>query len=276
MPHFVHHRKRCWGLRSGPAVHWFDFVLSVGFHAGSCCFVVGCWLFCKSLGSSSVVGNKAGIETGDTLFVVGASVYLVITAIELVEAHVSKASITEMMQRYLFFLGSVIFELGTIAHSKRMVEAMLRTGDFNWEGTVSGTLLFITGSLVFTIGSFINALELDAPHSATFSRWEVSVCSLYEAGGLVFIMGSVSYLGPDVQECGMWQVELGNVCYFVGSILYLTGDIVSLAILYLLRLVAKAHKQEDGAYELDIEEMPCICEQDSDDSEDSMTQMTQR
>lgn len=239
MPQHVLHRPREFGRWFHSArdlhVHWFEYSVSLGYAVGSSVFFIGSYLFCESLGAWELIGKEAAKHIGETLFWVGCTVFLGLTCLDVLEAMLAKAPTGEICERQLFFWGSLVFEVGTILHTEEVVQALDPPGPdepFDKACPVWGTALFIIGSFVFSFASFVNALDRNVKvHSRRFTKLSVAACCAYEAGGLLFITGSVAYLGPDVMDCGPFLIELGNICYLAGAAAYLLGDTLSFLIL---------------------------------------------
>lgn len=208
--------------------------MSGGYHIGSVSFVVGSWFFCKTLGSRNTFDDELCVQIGEMLFTMGCTIFLILTFIDMCEAHCGGAAGGEILEKHLFFWGSVVFEVGVVLHTPRMSQSLFNPLQLEIPsklGIVGGTILFVFGSIIFSMSSFINALDLQSGNDIALSRWAICTCTSYMVGGMLFIMGSMAYLGPDVSVCAPWLLEVGNICYLLGSALYLTGDILGLKIL---------------------------------------------
>mmetsp|Transcript_43990 Transcript_43990/g.113699 ORF Transcript_43990/g.113699 Transcript_43990/m.113699 type:complete len:285 (-) Transcript_43990:3-857(-) len=88
-----------------------------------------------------------------------------------------------------------------------------------------GTILFIVGSMLYVFAAFTNALN-QRKFDELSSKMLTAVTSLYMTGSLLFTMGSVALL-PHL-GCGDQMVSLGVWCFIIGSFLFLFGGIASL------------------------------------------------
>jgi len=195
---------------------------------------------------------------GCNIFVVGSVQYVIISLLTLAEEVNEKGWWTfEATENCLWLLGSVIFLWGTIMYfperqkceqvvndhavkGHNIPDDLLSDHDFrvNVEKCSSlsqhmnknpkefwGTVFFITGSMIFAIAIFINALN-----QRTFRRWEHKMFGFiafnYMLGSLLFCMGSIAFL-PHV-GCGPEMVELGAWMFIVGSLFYVVGSVASL------------------------------------------------
>lgn len=174
---------------------------------------------------------------GCALYVVGAVIYMILSTFTLVEAIREEGSYytLEAYENSLYFLGSLIFLIGTIlywpseAHYKSVeyMKELSLGAYFNWfSPEFEGTLLFIIGSVIFAFAAFVNGLN-QRPHDSLSSRMLVATTSLYMGGSLLFVMGSVAFL-PEL-GCNEQMVTIGAWCYIVGSLFYIIGGGVSFA-----------------------------------------------
>merc|ERR1712048_823059 len=102
-----------------------------------------------------------------------------------------------------------------------------------------GTWMFIAGSAMFTLAAFLNALRLVTSH-LTFTTWAVATCSIYELGGICFVMGSVCFM-PN-QGCGEGMELMGAWLFIIGSAAYVVGGIIQI-----MMTVALLHLKRDEA-----------------------------
>lgn len=172
--------------------------------------------------------------TGCALYVVGALIYMLLSSFTLFEA-LREVQFLEAFENFLYFVGSLIFLIGTILYwpseaRYRYVEWMK---DFSvgaqlelFSPEFEGTLLFILGSVVFTFAAFVNGLNQRVGDSVS-SRMLAATTSLYMAGSLLFVMGSVAFL-PEL-GCNNQMTTIGAWCFILGSLFYVIGGSVSLA-----------------------------------------------
>jgi len=172
---------------------------------------------------------------GCALFVLGALIYVGLCSFTLLEAVREFGWNTmECYENALYLLGSWVFLIGTVlywpekAHhdSAEYLKSMAFGVYFNlFSPEFEGTILFIIGSLFFAMAAFINGLNLRA-----FDSWGQKMLtastSLYMAGSLLFVMGSVAFL-PDL-GCNEQMLTIGAICYIVGSVMFTAGGVISL------------------------------------------------
>lgn len=172
---------------------------------------------------------------GCMLFVVGSVLYTGISLFTLAEAIREKGSHTfEACENGLYVTGSLAFLIGTILYwpnSKYYInlnwaKAFSLGAYFNWfSPEFEGSLLFIVGSLLFAAAAFINGLSQRC-FQTTESRMLTATTSLYMAGSLFFVMGSVAFL-PEL-GCNDQMIALGAWCFLIGSALFIVGGFISL------------------------------------------------
>jgi hypothetical protein len=174
---------------------------------------------------------------GCFLFVVGSVLYVVICSITLAEAvRYEGVWSAEAAENALYTAGSWVFLVGTFlywppeAHYGNIqwfqmhlsLSAYFNTFSTEFEGTV----LFIIGSLMFVLAAFVNGLNQRAPFDNVRSRLLTATTSLYMAGGLLFVMGSVAFL-PNL-GCGEIMEAFGAWLFIVGSVAFVFGGVVSI------------------------------------------------
>mmetsp|Transcript_88191 Transcript_88191/g.205194 ORF Transcript_88191/g.205194 Transcript_88191/m.205194 type:complete len:262 (-) Transcript_88191:62-847(-) len=201
-----------------------DILGGVAFIAGSACF-----LPCFS-------HQLHVFLTGCGLFVMGSLIYCGICTFSLIESVREKGFRTfEACENALYLVGSGVFVVGTImywppeAHHKGiewLVESISLGVYFNlFTPEFEGTLLFILGSFLFVCAAFVNGLDQQTFDSSE-SRLLGATTSLYMAGSLLFVMGSVAFL-PDM-GCSEQMLTVGAWCFVAGSVLYTVGSVISL------------------------------------------------
>jgi hypothetical protein len=141
----------------------------------------------------------------------------------------------EVCENALYLLGSIVFVAGTvlywppeghIAGMNWLVRSFSLGVYFNlFTPEFEGTMLFIFGSVLFSLAAFVNGLDQRAFNTVA-NQMLIATTSLYMGGSLLFVMGSVAFL-PDL-GCNERMFALGAWCYVVGSLLYLLGSFVSL------------------------------------------------
>lgn len=88
-----------------------------------------------------------------------------------------------------------------------------------------GTVLFMVGSCLFAFAAFTNALRQQQFNKWT-SRMFTAATTMYMAGALQYIMGSMCFLpqivaSDEVAAMGAWLFIGGSSCFIVGSVLSL-------------------------------------------------------
>lgn len=173
--------------------------------------------------------------TGCCLFVIGTTGYLGLSIFTLSEAIYEKGiDSLEACENSLYVAGAVLFNVGTILYwpeesnwpvtlaSKELSPAQM----FNWfSPEFEGTVLFIIGSIFFTLAAYVNGLAqkgFETPIQKMLTA--CTTCNMI--GGIMFIMGSVAWL-PEL-GCGQRMEEFGSFMYLFGSLFYLIGGVVSL------------------------------------------------
>lgn len=209
------------------AVPILDIVAGVIFIIGSACFLPpydhALWIFL----------------TGCILYVIGGLIYFGIAALSTWEMH--KKNIynpADVLENYMYLLGSFVFLIGTILYWPSKADQIHWLLDMDpWKELslgsyfslmspeFEGTLLFIVGSLMFAAAAFANGLNHN-DMSSVEGKLLTATTSLYMAGSILFVMGSVAFL-PDL-GCNEKMVVIGAVSYIVGSAFYTVGAAISL------------------------------------------------
>ena len=205
---------------------------------------------------------------GCDLFVGGSSVYLALScfaAFEIIEdARISKtpAIPAKLIEQALYLLGSIFFLLGTVLFTPP-AQAVRTASEVGAElvysvfgrtyyisggaapeppeaSLVTGDELFVIGSILFSIAAFVSALTASGESgsdalSILRRRTSVAVASLFELGGVAFIVGTLGFypagpLGMATCPEGTTKLETGGALLFVaGSIAYTLGSMMILA-----------------------------------------------
>jgi len=202
----------------------FEILAGLIFVAGSICFL------------PSYSHSLDVFLLGCLLFVLGSLIYVAICSFTLAEAvRFEGWWSAEAAENGLYTLGSWVFLVGTFlywppeAHYEHIgwfqgtlsLSSYFNTFSVEFEGTV----LFIIGSLLFVIAAFINGLNQRGPFESVRSRLLTATTSLYMAGGLLFVMGSVAFL-PNL-GCGETMEALGAWMFIVGSAFFVFGGVVN-------------------------------------------------
>jgi len=98
--------------------------------------------------------------------------------------------------------------------------------------------MFIGGSVTFVFAAFLNALSITTMR-LTFTKWAVAACSIYEFGGIFFVIGSVCFM-PSSTGCNDSMEILGAWCFVIGSAFYTIGGLMEL-----MMTVALLHLKEE-------------------------------
>jgi len=242
MPHLIIERARknlllfpCRWARPSPAfvkprdaifayfVEWFDILGGVIFTVGSVCFL------------PEYSHNLPVFLWGCALFVLGSLVYLIICSFTFAEAcHVSGLYSFEACENVLYLLGAWTFLVGTIlywpeeAHYRHVdwLQELSLSAYFNFfSPEFEGTILFIVGSVFFCLAAFVNGLN-QRTFDTYANRLLTATTSIYMAGSILFIIGSVAFL-PDL-GCSHAMESIGAWCFIIGSLFYVIGSVVSL------------------------------------------------
>jgi len=186
---------------------------------------------------------------GCNIFVVASIQYVVISGLGLAEAvnHHGTVWTFEGMEGVGWVVGSVVFLIGTILYfpdretcakgaSEMSVPTPENMGDPHQDVCHSlaqhinknskefwGTILFISGSCIFVIAIFFNALgqsRFDHP----LERMVAVISFNYMMGSLLFCMGSIAFLpnvgcGPEMVTIGAWMFIIGSAFFVVGSVI---------------------------------------------------------
>jgi hypothetical protein len=211
------------------AIEFLDILAGVIFVWGSACFLPH---WAKDLHTFLL---------GCVLFVVGAAIYCFICTFTVVEALEEKGIASfETWENALYLGGSWVFLAGTILYwpKKAHYEYIDDLKEwslgqyFNWfEPEFEGTLLFMIGSAMFAFAAYCNALSQTRFDEWT-SRMLTGITSLYMAGSILFVMGSVAFL-PHL-GCSEQMVLIGAWMFIVGSAFYLLGGVLSLFRTYIV------------------------------------------
>eukprot|EP00931_Biecheleriopsis_adriatica_P044991 TRINITY_DN25785_c0_g1_i2.p1 TRINITY_DN25785_c0_g1~~TRINITY_DN25785_c0_g1_i2.p1 ORF type:complete len:275 (+),score=49.93 TRINITY_DN25785_c0_g1_i2:28-852(+) len=176
---------------------------------------------------------------GCVAFVLGGAIYLAIAVFGVVLAYKdSSMDAHHLASQSLYLAGAITFEVGTIFYWPDDADQVYWAFDLSMAKDLSlgayfnlmspefeGTLLFIAGSLMLAAAAFWNGLHLKELASSEGRLLSLST-SLYMAGALFFVMGSVAFL-PEV-GCNDMMVGIGAWCYIVGSLIYVAGGVVNL------------------------------------------------
>mmetsp|Transcript_14041 Transcript_14041/g.45104 ORF Transcript_14041/g.45104 Transcript_14041/m.45104 type:complete len:363 (-) Transcript_14041:124-1212(-) len=239
----------------GGVPRWVTLVDEVLFVVASAAFIKG------SLDFFPGVPLQSYIE-GINLFFAGSAVYTVLAvfaAYEIVEdAKLSgrEPPPAKLVEQALYLLGSVFFLLGTAEFTPPAessaedaavsVSVLGRTFFLGSAASIPedtlamGDELFILGSFLFSVAAFISAIDVSGEStgdevSVLQRRTSVAVASLFELGGVAFIIGTPCFYpaGPmGMSACPEGTETLtrvGAALFVAGSVFYTIGSLIILA-----------------------------------------------
>lgn len=189
---------------------------------GSLLFTIGTLFFFPIEGLEDFVTGCRFYEVGSVLFA-ALTLYS-----ELDRLHARRAgdqgTVTkrELLEQFLYCLGSVVFLVGTFFFDPPCVHALansLQVPKSRVENAAA--LLFMIGSFMFSLGAYVNALSIfEAPRM--FRKHLLSVTTSYMFGGLAFIAGTMGYV--EAFEVNMTQRWCATWFYLVGCFFYVAGS----------------------------------------------------
>jgi hypothetical protein len=206
--------------------------------AAAATFIVGsiCFLPQYSKNVEAFIG-------GCDLFIAGSLGYVIVCGMTLLETwQLNGAWNFEVWENTFYVVGSVVFAIGAVLffpERDHCEHIMTGLGEVDVGKTCSsalqeskksikgwwGTWLFIAGSLIFVIATFLNALN-----QRKFYEWQhTAVCFItlfYMLGSVLFSMGSLAFL-PD-PHCGPELVIIGAWLFIAGSIMFMVASLLSL------------------------------------------------
>lgn len=213
MPHLFTNRSRKYAIGVHEdkltAHHTWEKINVLVYEIGGIIFIAGSVLFLPKYGDYEV--------DGAWLFIVGSILYLIVTFHDGIELFFNKeaawALFVDSMAALTYVLGSTAFIIGSAF--------FLPTVD----KTVAGAWCFIWGSVLFTLGAIMNALQIyEAPNVWT-SRYMLLTAVCYIIGSVFFTLASVPYLWTfqnsqderKIDEYLAIQYIIGSVCFFFGG-----------------------------------------------------------
>ena len=104
-----------------------------------------------------------------------------------------------------------------------------------------GDILFVVGSALYSVAAFTSGLKAAGdstagPGAALRRRTAVATASLYELGGVAFIVGTLGFIPASVlsiDTCTEGVAKLssaGATLFVAGSVLYLVGAVLTLGV----------------------------------------------
>ena len=207
---------------------------------------------------------------GINIFFAGSAIYTILAifaAYEIIEdakLEGKPAEAYRLFEQTLYVLGSIFFLAGTALFTpplestaepgtnSELVLSVLGQTYYLATGAVpevaesalaSGDELFIIGSVLFSVAAFVSALfasaESNRDDRASVLRREAAVAtaSLFELGGLSFVIGTLGFYPPGplgmetcpmgtvtLETLGAWLFVGGSVCYTAGSVIILAFE----------------------------------------------------
>eukprot|EP00931_Biecheleriopsis_adriatica_P046922 TRINITY_DN27006_c0_g1_i1.p1 TRINITY_DN27006_c0_g1~~TRINITY_DN27006_c0_g1_i1.p1 ORF type:complete len:371 (+),score=68.55 TRINITY_DN27006_c0_g1_i1:53-1165(+) len=234
MVHPVTLKKTVWreGFGMTPAAEErIEYTIEVWYILASLLFVVGSMLFIPGGTRFERVGCRC-YDAGSVMFLAGSSYFM----LETFYFRSLKAEVTgccccwqfwkRAADQILYLIGSLIFLFGTLVWDPDLFPLFVRGfggSELFWEAFAD--VLFMVGSLMFALASFVSALDIHKEH-ALFKTQALIITTSYEFGGFLFIAGTMAFV-PGFR-CNRHLMELGAWMYLVGSAMYLLGAVLSL------------------------------------------------
>mmetsp|Transcript_16437 Transcript_16437/g.35922 ORF Transcript_16437/g.35922 Transcript_16437/m.35922 type:complete len:464 (+) Transcript_16437:342-1733(+) len=222
----VHAIKLTWKLgfghlseRQEARLHSF---IESGYVIGSVLFAVGTIYFFPVEGLEDFTLGCRYYEVGSVLFM-GLTAYSELDRFYRRKREGTAAvKIRELVEELLYCLGSFVFLVGTFLFDPTCVAFWVWLVGCS-KDTVENTAaaLFMVGSFMFSLGSYVNALSIfEAPKSFRLHYMSVTTC--YQFGGLLFVAGTMGYV--KAFEPNRTMVWVSTWLYMVGCIFYVLGS----------------------------------------------------
>ena len=218
MPHLFTNRPRQHNLFSNAPAGWRHFswesVNSVLYLLGGLTFVLGSIFFMPQY--------EQYANTGAWIFFGGSLVYLVVTVHDLFEASAylrSRENATfweriELFAAVVYVSGTVLFIVGSLFFLSQI------------DLVIAGSWCFIWGSLLFLVGAFINVIQIIQAGSLFTLQLMNATAICFTIGAVIFLLASVPYLWNH-KHTALQQKLYSYMAweYIVGSIFFLIGGI---------------------------------------------------
>lgn len=239
MPHLFTNRPRQHNLFSDePAgsVHFtWESVNSVLYLLGGLTFVLGSIFFLPEYDQNP--------DTGAWIFFGGSLVYLVVTVHDLFEAsaylrsrkHATFWQRLELFAAVVYVSGTVLFIIGSLFFLSKI------------DLVIAGSWCFIWGSLLFLVGAFINVIQIIQAGTMFTLQLMNATAICFTIGAVIFLLASVPYLWG--HKPSAFQQKLYSYMaweYIVGSIFFLTGGIFNYYRSYLANKHYKKMEERDA------------------------------
>ena len=124
------------------------------------------------------------------------STYSVVEGFYLRTSGSEKVRRKEILENFLYFLGSLIFLLGTLIWDQMETDESRLTSTFGGTAVgwaIAGVAFFGVGSFLFALAAFFNAMNLRYTHPL-FTTTAHGVAFCYEFGGLFFVAGTMGFI----------------------------------------------------------------------------------
>jgi len=242
MPHLFLNRPRRFNLATdndtaGKELFWESLNAFI-YKIGGVIFIFGSVLFFPAF--------SAYEDLGAWSFVVGSLLYLLVTGHDLFEVinarrhHVGPATIWNRLEAaaaLAYVSGTLLFIIGSLCFLKR------------FDATQAGAYCFIVGSLLFVAGAVVNVVQIVSAASMIRLQLMNLTAISFVTGSVLFAVASVPYLwtlenSSDARELFAYLALL----YVIGSALFLLGGIFNYwrALLVIQALKTKGNKRGDA------------------------------
>ncbi|MDJ1182629.1 YrhK family protein [Roseofilum casamattae] len=233
MPHLITNRARQHNLMSDrPAGHLhfsWESVNAILYLIGGFAFIIGSIFFLPRYEESIAVGVWS--------YFGGSCLYAIVTIHDLLESishlrsqnYVTRAHLTELYAAIFYTIGTLLFIAGSLFFLPQI------------ELITAGVGCFITGSILFLIGSCINVLQITQAGSLLTLQLLNATAICFLLGSVLFLVASIPYLWTitNQQERNLLFTYVAWE-YIVGSFLFWNGGIFNY---YRAILVADRHRE---------------------------------
>lgn len=217
MPHLVTHRPRVANLAENDETHGshkkWETFNAISYEIGGLAFIAGSICYFPALSNYLALGSW--------LFCLGSILYLLVTGHDLFEVikywrrHNTDtfADRIEQITAVSYVTGSLLFTVGSLCFLPSLDASMI------------GIWCFIIGSALFMLGGFINMMQVvEAPSLIYMQLFNLTVAQ-FIVGSALFLVATVPYMWH-LPEHAQIQVEnLAASQFLFASVLFLTGAI---------------------------------------------------
>ncbi len=217
MPHLVTHRPRATNLTRHDTQHAshkrWETANAISYEIGGLCFVLGSICYFPALSDYLALGSW--------LYFAGSLLYLLVTGHDLLEVihywrtrHTNTfADRIEHITALCYVTGSLLFTLGSLCFLPSL------------NATLIGCWCFIIGSALFMFGGFINMLQVVGAPSLLYMQLFNLTVAQFIVGSALFLVATIPYMWH-LQKAAQTQVEnLAASQFLFASGLFLTGGI---------------------------------------------------